>query len=777
MDPLSITASALGVAANVLRTAFLVKEAIDQLRDAPDIVRDIEDDITITQAALRQVEAALGHDPQAIWRFRLDDVFDVSVKGCLDTLQRIEEEFESFFGRDDWRVRLGIWWNAGEIRRLRGRLEAKKGGLMLLVQALSLRSVQQMHDLLQQNRATLDIARRGLEDMVPSYPAYKDKDFDSVASELASDDSVLGDRDSGISHTRFPFDEICFGSKAYQRAVARVSSKKTHQLRTKASMPVRESYIPSVAESEAETESESSGETATPSAPTVVESAIHEAVCLKLQEAEARIRALEERIHLTPMAQLKNEALQEQLRLNALMRKKSASSKPRKSKQAKVEDIPTNVEAHENEEGQEKPAYLRSEGYDHYNGGDVPAPLKYVAYQTPRHVLSPIPEFSENTAGGTQVPLEIDEIYPSDSVSSLEKSRRQGEKLSWASVAGLLKQSIELNGPSSVPGTVTKAEAPFTTHHTEGDTRRTTPNDQSAEIDKPNHIASDRSKKDRRRRRSKAQDANGECKKITEEGGPFLAAMLGKDHDGSPSGPAEPAKVLLKGGRKINDQTALLIEYFEGGKGKASGDVRTPSVRVKVTPALKEQHQADHVQVSDARRRPLVGDAHTFPRAISAIPADKQSDEDILRRSYRQSTLDPADLSYRDIKATDGKTKSKEHRTRKRRSRTSGLEETSLEGKSKASLARLAARAEREALLNADGGPRIPFRSTINNPKLLETVEDAIARLILPELARLKLEQAKRTVKVNGVWVEATELKGEKGEEIAAELGHYCVTP
>lgn len=138
MDPLSITASALGVAANVLRTAFLVKEAIDQLRDAPDIVRDIEDDITITQAALRQVEAALGHDPQAIWRFRLDDVFDVSVKGCLDTLQRIEEEFESFFGRDDWRVRLGIWWNAGEIRRLRGRLEAKKGGLMLLVQALSL---------------------------------------------------------------------------------------------------------------------------------------------------------------------------------------------------------------------------------------------------------------------------------------------------------------------------------------------------------------------------------------------------------------------------------------------------------------------------------------------------------------------------------------------------------------------------------------------------------------------------------------------------------------
>lgn len=138
MDPLSITASALGLAAHVLKTAVLVKEAIGQLRDAPDTATDIEHDITITQAALRQVEAALGHDPQAIRRFGLNDVFDVSVKGCLESLQRIDEEFKSFFGRDDWHARLGIWWNGGELRRLVGRLEAKKGSLMLLVQALSL---------------------------------------------------------------------------------------------------------------------------------------------------------------------------------------------------------------------------------------------------------------------------------------------------------------------------------------------------------------------------------------------------------------------------------------------------------------------------------------------------------------------------------------------------------------------------------------------------------------------------------------------------------------
>ena len=138
MEPLSITASALGIAANVLKAALFVKEVVDQLKDAPSFVRDIADEITTIQAALSQVQAALAHDPQAIWRFRLDDIFDLSVNGCFETLQRIDEEFETFFWREDWRARLGVWWNTGDIRRYLGRLEARKGSLMLLVQALSL---------------------------------------------------------------------------------------------------------------------------------------------------------------------------------------------------------------------------------------------------------------------------------------------------------------------------------------------------------------------------------------------------------------------------------------------------------------------------------------------------------------------------------------------------------------------------------------------------------------------------------------------------------------
>ncbi|KAB5583386.1 hypothetical protein GE09DRAFT_300192 [Coniochaeta sp. 2T2.1] len=307
MDPLSITASALGIAANVLKTALFLKEVVDQLKDAPSFARDIADEITTTQAALSQVEAALAHDPQAIRRFRLDDIFDLSVNGCLETLQHIDEEFEAFFGREDWRAPLGVWWNAGDIRRYLGRLEAKKGSLMLLVQALSLRSVQEMQDLVRQNQATLDIARLGLEDMIPSYPAYTEKDLDSFFSQIGFDSSVLGDRDSTISHTRFPFDNICFNSRAYRRAVTK---KRAHQLPSKTSVPGLQNRLPGVAEQNAETKSQSSNRTAAPNLPTAIYQAVHEATCLKLKEAEARIRYLEEQMEFN--ISIRFRALQQQ---------------------------------------------------------------------------------------------------------------------------------------------------------------------------------------------------------------------------------------------------------------------------------------------------------------------------------------------------------------------------------------------------------------------------------------------------------------------------------
>ena len=138
MDPFSITATALALATNILRTAVSVKDAIDEFQDAPAIARDIEHEIKVVQAALRQVETVLQRDSHAIWRLELDDVFALSVEGCRDTLRDMDKELNGLFGRQDWKAAVAVWWSAGEIRRLLTRLETKKGSLVLLVQALSL---------------------------------------------------------------------------------------------------------------------------------------------------------------------------------------------------------------------------------------------------------------------------------------------------------------------------------------------------------------------------------------------------------------------------------------------------------------------------------------------------------------------------------------------------------------------------------------------------------------------------------------------------------------
>lgn len=300
MDPVSITAGAVGLAAHALRAAMFVKNTLHEMQDAPVFTRDIAEDIIVVQGSLREVELALSRNPLAIRSFGLDDIFDVSVGTCRDTLERISDEFESLFGRDDWGGRFAVWWSTGEIRRLLDALETKKGSLTLLVQALSLRSMQEIHDLLERNQATLDLAHLGLGGMVSSYPAYTAMGLDAMPSEIGSVDGIFGDRESVLSDTNFAFDSLCIGSKAYHRTVARVLNEGVPE----AAAPPDGPALPAIEEDEAEAEeaeaeasgAESEGEasigTAVPPAFVSIEE--HEAVCARLREAEIRIQILQE---------------------------------------------------------------------------------------------------------------------------------------------------------------------------------------------------------------------------------------------------------------------------------------------------------------------------------------------------------------------------------------------------------------------------------------------------------------------------------------------------
>ena len=156
--------------------------------------------------------------------------------------------------------------------------------------------MREIHDFLHNNRATLDIARLGLEDMVPVYPAIEPREMDTTASVISSNDCLFGERDSIFSDTRFPFDDLLFGSKAYRSVVARVSAKKrTHGARSDSP------DLPLVSESAMDITSTKQEVTASRNLPPVVTSDVHEAVLARLREAEERIRFLEERMKFQDM--------------------------------------------------------------------------------------------------------------------------------------------------------------------------------------------------------------------------------------------------------------------------------------------------------------------------------------------------------------------------------------------------------------------------------------------------------------------------------------------
>ena len=142
------------------------------------------------------------------------------------------------------------------------------------------------------------MARLGLDDMVPSYPAYTVKDLDSTASGIESGDSILGDRESVVSNTRFIFDDICFDSKPYRHTVARVSAKKrNHHKRRDPGASPGSPALPATRETAAQADIAMSRKTPTPIPLTGVPAEEHEAVLMKLREAEALIRTLQGRTH------------------------------------------------------------------------------------------------------------------------------------------------------------------------------------------------------------------------------------------------------------------------------------------------------------------------------------------------------------------------------------------------------------------------------------------------------------------------------------------------
>jgi hypothetical protein len=233
---------------------------------------------------------------------------------------------------------------------------------------------------------------------------------------------------------------------------------------------------------------------------------------------------------------------------------------------------------------------------------------------------------------------------------------------------------------------------------------------------------------------------------------------------GSPAIIATRREMTNKNGPSNKSQTSLLIEYFEGGKG-SQAESRRPSVKVKVTPSSKSRSRPSTNQIQIAERK-----ATSKSRRIQLPPSksDKSPEGNIndnIVRSYRSASEESNVISRRggpveveimprrhrslSIQPEIASTQIREHHQR------SGSYEEPHSPSTLNIPPTLQLDVRNDVQENNAGEARThepeiaalkrsSLNSSTNNSHVLETVEDAIRRLILPDWTALKNEQAAR---------------------------------
>ncbi|KAH8699535.1 hypothetical protein BGZ61DRAFT_477531 [Ilyonectria robusta] len=257
--------------------------------------------------------------------------------------------------------------------------------------------------------------------------------------------------------------------------------------------------------------------------------------------------------------------------------------------------------------------------------------------------------------------------------------------------------------------------------------------------------------------------------------------------------------------RRIPLTLATELEYLDGEDGNSISSYASATEESNVS-RNPIDIEIDH---SHRRRRPasplIPSESYQVNASeISAIPTDSFLDgtgggSTELKNSFNQSkgedlavaagtgalaavamdeTRSHKSRNRERVKIAE-KSKEKSDRKRRPKSRTSSVSERTADDL-KSPRARRSSRSHQESTVSAADSSVISnmtpshrsvdthstrsgvSKSSINNPKLLETVEDAIRRLILPELSALKREQSKRETRRGSFTSTATSLSREE---------------
>jgi hypothetical protein len=132
MDPLSITAAAVGFTTAALQSAQFLVKTIDNIRDAPSTIRDVTTDVRAVESVLQNLEKALNDGSSQII---LSSQIEYAVKNCERACITFQSQVESWkkhsteekmFWMDRWKIGL---FGQEKIKTFKGQLSSYKGTL------------------------------------------------------------------------------------------------------------------------------------------------------------------------------------------------------------------------------------------------------------------------------------------------------------------------------------------------------------------------------------------------------------------------------------------------------------------------------------------------------------------------------------------------------------------------------------------------------------------------------------------------------------------------
>ncbi|KAL8915652.1 MAG: hypothetical protein Q9172_006794 [Xanthocarpia lactea] len=239
MDPLSITASVVGLASICVQTAKALRDIKDKFQGASLTVSAICTETTIISASLSRIQSSLLGSPDEISdklreRPDLEATLDNALTGCYLVFDVLQAEIQKFteskhseFLNPGLRAKLRYVWNETAMQDILTQMRGLQTALALLLQLLGSETMAQLKQIMNNNTTVLEkLVQQNSHCRVTRPLRTPQSIFDlSFTTQTIPYDN----EESMISSTLFTFDDEVVNSQAYRRALTKASthSKKT----------------------------------------------------------------------------------------------------------------------------------------------------------------------------------------------------------------------------------------------------------------------------------------------------------------------------------------------------------------------------------------------------------------------------------------------------------------------------------------------------------------------------------------------------------------------